>query len=222
MMTQKTTLRERLTDIRAPRPEGTIGRKLAVTAGIGVAGALLGVFQKWLDSMAVGELPRLFQMIDLTNLFGRIAIWILLATVIAVFAPTPRRASLNTFVFFAGMLAGYYVYCQFVLGFLPVSYMMIWVVLAFVSLPLAYICWYARGEGRVSTVISGGILGVLLAQTFWLVQGPSGFCLTHAAELVILVVGAIVLHRDIKQTLIALGISVPAAVLCQLFLPYWA
>ena len=64
-------------------------------------------------------------------------------------------------------------------------------------------------------------MGVLLAQTFWLVQGISGFCMMHVTELVIWAIAVIVLHQNSKQTLIAIGISVPVAVLCQIFIPYW-
>lgn len=38
------------------------------------------------------------------------------------------------------MLAGYYLYCNYVLGFLPKAYMMMWVVIAFASFFMAYIC----------------------------------------------------------------------------------
>ena len=61
-----------------------------------------------------------------------------------------------------------------------------------------------------------------IAQTFWLVQGISGFCMMHVTELVIWAIAVIVLHQNSKQTLIAIGISVPVAVLCQIFIPYWA
>ena len=112
--------------IREPDPTGTTTGRILVSTGISIFGFLIGIFQKWLDSMAVNELPALFQKLDLTNYFGRLAVWSLLASAIAVCAKSPRRASLNCFLFFACMLAGYYLYCQLVLGFLPVSYMMVW------------------------------------------------------------------------------------------------
>lgn len=106
--------------------------KVLVSICMVIAGLALGVFQKWLDTVAINELPGFLQTVDPVNMFGRLAIWILLVTVIAVFSRTPFRASVNTFLFLISMVAGYYIYCKAVLDFLPVRYMMIWVIMSFI------------------------------------------------------------------------------------------
>lgn len=84
--------------------------------------------------------PEILQQLDLTNYFGRLAIWILLATAISIHAGSPLRAGVNTLAFFIRMLTGYYLYCRFVSGFLPKAYLTIWVRISFLSFFPAYVC----------------------------------------------------------------------------------
>lgn len=141
-----------------------------------------------------------------------------MATVISVYSSTPVHASINTFLFFISMLLGYYLYCNYVLGFLSVNYMMIWVAISFIAIFLAYMCWYAKGEGVVSIVISSTILGVLFAQTVSLLQG---FYVYHSMELITLAIGAFVLYRKPKEFILVIALSVVVAVVYQLFIPHW-
>lgn len=157
--------------VRTPKKDMSLKIQIMVTIGIIVFGFALGVFQKWMDGSANNLLPLLLQQLDIRNYFGRLAIWILLATVISVYSKSPLRASINTFSFFISMLMGYYLYCNYVLGFLPKTYMMIWVVIAFATFFIAYICCYAKGKGIIAIIISGTIIGVLFAQAFNLTQG---------------------------------------------------
>ena len=129
--------------IRKPSKNVSFKRQIVITLGIILLGFLLGIFQKWIDGTGSSTLPVILQHLAIGNYFGRLAIWILLATIISVYSESPIRASINTFFFFISMLAGYYLYCNYILGFLPRTYMMMWIVIAFASLFLAYICWYA-------------------------------------------------------------------------------
>ena len=126
--------------IRTPK-KGTPAKQILVTVGFILLGFAIGVFQKWIDGTASNQLPMILQQLDIRNYFGRLAIWILAATVISVYSKSPLRASINTFSFLTSMVMGYYLYCNYVLGFLPKTYMMIWIVVAFVSFFMAYICW---------------------------------------------------------------------------------
>ena len=78
-------LRDLLDRVREPRTDYSRGAAAAVSAVLFIVGALLGVLQKRLDGTAVNELPLILQRIDIVNFFGRLAIWILLGTAIAVF-----------------------------------------------------------------------------------------------------------------------------------------
>ena len=207
-----------LTKIRKPDKSTPRHIQIAISLVCAIAGITVGVLQKWLDSGAVNELPEIIQRLDVGNYFGRFAIWILLGTVISVYARTPIRAAVNTFLFFICMVAGYYLYCNYVLGFLPKTYMLIWVIFSFISPALACICWYAKGDGIIAVQISACILGVLFSQAFLITQG---FYVTHLTEVITWLIGIIILIRKPKETVMELGLSLPIAIVYQLFVPYW-
>lgn len=77
--------------VRTPKKDMSLKIQIMVTIGIIVFGFALGVFQKWMDGSANNLLPLLLQQLDIRNYFGRLAIWILLATVISVYSKSPLR-----------------------------------------------------------------------------------------------------------------------------------
>lgn len=211
-------MKKYLEKIRKPNKKLSMKNKILITLGIMIFGFALGVFQKWVDGGALDILPLFLQKIDIGNYFGRLAIWVLLGTVISVFSESALRAGINTLSFFLSMLAGYYIYCNFVLGFLPVSYMIMRIWIALISFFLAAICWYAKGDGIVSIMISAVIIGVLFSQAFLIIQG---FYVTHFLEVVTWILGLIVLYRKPKEFVFEFGLSIFVAILYQMFIPYY-
>jgi len=211
-------MKSHLKKIRVSDRSVSMSTQILVSIGIIIGGFMLGLLQKWIDGSSNDILPVILQQLDLRNYFGRLAIWILLATIISVYAKTPFRASINTFLFFISMLAGYYLYCNYVLGFLPRTYMMIWVLISFASFFMAYICWYAKGEGIISIIISSVIIGVLFSQAFLITQG---FYVTHLMEVVTWGIGIIILYRKPKQLAIELALSIVVAFVYQSVIPYF-
>lgn len=211
-------MKEFLDRIRKPKMILPLWAKVAVSAGFFTIGVLIGALQKRLDSIPVNELPAFCACLDIGNFFGRLGIWVLIGTVISVYSHTPLRAALNVFLFFMGMLAGYYAYCKFALGFFPASYAAVWMAIALVSPFLAFICWYAKGSGAAAVIISGIILGVLFSQAILLLQGIR---ITHLTEVFVLAAGLIVLLRRPKELLPMLGVMLGTALLYQLIIPYW-
>lgn len=204
--------------IRTPEKGVSFKVQSMVTIGVILFGFVLGVLQKWIDGSPSNIFPLLIQQLDIGNYFGRLAIWILLATGISVYSRSPLRASINTFLFFISMLAGYYLYCNYVLGFLPKAYMMIWIAISFASILMAYLCWYAKGEGMIAIILSSAIIGVLFAQAFSLVQG---FYMYDLMEVITWLIGVIILYRKPKEFVIELGLSVVIAYMYQLVIPHW-
>lgn len=211
-------MKQKLDAIRKADKRLPLGLKIAISIALLLLGVGLGVLQKYLDSTAVNELPAFLQTLDITNFFGRFAIWIFLGVVISIYCESPFRACLNCFLFFAGMVAAYYIYCKFVLGFLPTGYMLIWLGAGVGSVIPAFLCWYAKGEGIVALIISGIILGVLFSQAFLFIHG---FGVTHLPEVVVFVLALFVLRRKPKEFLIEIGIALLVAVVYQLFVPVW-
>lgn len=209
-----------LEKIRTPEKDVSLKMKIKTTFGIILFGFTLGVFQKWIDGTASNLLPSLLQQLDIRNYFGRLAVWVLSATIISVYSKSPLRASINTFSFFISMLMGYYLYCNYVLGFLPKTYMMIWVVIAFASFFMAYICWYAKGNGIIAIIISATIIGVLLAQAFNL-NLTQGFYMYELMEVITWIIGVIILYRKPKEFALELVLSFVVAFVYQLVMPHF-
>jgi hypothetical protein len=207
-----------LEKVRVSDKSVALWTQVFVTIGIIISGFALGILQKWIDGSSNDILPALLQQLDIRNYFGRLPIWILLATIISVYSKTPLRASINTFLFFISMLVGYYLYCNYALGFLPKTYMMIWVVISFASFFMAYICWYAKGNGIIAIVISSVIIGVLFSQAFIITQG---FYVTYLLEVITWGIGVIILHRKPKEYALQIGLSLVVAFVYQLVFPYW-
>ena len=208
-----------LEKIRMPQ-KGDMSKQILATAGFVLFGFALGVFQKWIDGTASNYLPMIFQQLDISNYFGRLAIWILLGTIISVYSKSPLRASINTFSFYISMLSGYYLFSNFVLGFLPRTYMMIWTVMSFGSFFMAYICWYAKGKGPIAIFISSIIIGILVSQAFSL--SPSqGFYRYSLMEVITWILGIIILYRKPKEFALVLGLSIVIAFLFQSVMPYF-
>ena len=206
--------------IRKSNKKLSFKRQIVITLGVILLGFLLGILQKWIDGTGVSNLPAILQQLDIGNYFGRLAIWILLGTIVSVHSESPLRAAINTFMFFISMLAGYYLYCNYVLGFLPKAYMMMWIVISFASFFMAYICWYAIGEGFIAIFISSVIIGVLLAQAFNL-NITQGFYMYHSLEVVTWLAGVVLLRRKPKEYAVEIGLSVVIAFIYQLVMPHW-
>ena len=100
------------------------------------------------------------------------------------------------------------------------SYMMMWIVIAFASFFIAYICWYAKGEGIIAIFISSMIMGVLLAQAFNL-NFTQGFYMYHFLEVITWLIGVILLRKKPKEYVIEIGLSVVIAFIYQLVMPHW-
>lgn len=102
----------------------------------------------------------------------------------------------------------------------PRTYMMIWIVIAFASFFMAYICWYAKGEGSVAIIISSVIIGVLLAQAFSLRIFTQGFYVYHGWEVFTWLAIVVLLRRKSKEYAIEIGLSIVVAIGFQIAFPF--
>ena len=125
----------------------------------------------------------------------------------------------NVFVFFVGMVASYYLYSNYIAGFFPRSYALIWFGFTDVSSLLAFVCWYARGKSKLAFILSAMILAVLLNMCF--VYGFGYFSARSVLEVIVFIIGFIVLRRDtLKSSAIMGTISIVFAFLLNIVIPF--
>lgn len=168
-------------------------------------GIILGVFSKWLDNMGINDAiwwQHILGMLDLGNVFSEFAIWLLLAIAISVYSRTSLRACLNVFLFFAGMCISYHLYTIVFGGFNPQRYMMIWYGFTLLSPVLAFICWYGKGETKVSLILDILILAVMMSECFAI--GIWYFDITHSVNVMIFASSVVILYNEPRQTVISL------------------
>ena len=197
-------------------------KDLLISIGILASGCILGLFSKYLDHFQADLPPflaRLDRAADLHNYLGAFAPWLFLAFFIAVYARSPLRAALNVFLFFAGMVVCYYLFSKYVAGFFPGSYAMIWAGLTVISPLPAVLCWYARGRGPVSLVLSAGILGAFLDMSFD--YGMFYLSLRSLISLAVLIPVILILRKpSYKENLIMAGLAILLAILIRSVFPF--
>ena len=144
---------------------------------------------------------------------------ILIALCISIYSNSAIRASINVFVFFVGMVASYYLYSNYIAGFFPRSYAMIWFGFTAVSPLLAFVCWYAKGKSKLAFILSALILAVLFNMCF--VYGCWYFNAKSVLEVIVFIIGLIVLRRDTLRSSALMGtISIVLAVLLDMVIPF--
>lgn len=215
-------MKEFLNDIRGTEQPISVSRKIINTIAILFLGIALGTFSKCLD-FRQGELPSVLMAIDgaleVHNVLGRFAIWVLIALCISVYSNSAIRASVNVFVFFVGMVASYYLYSNYIAGFSPKSYAMIWFGFTAVSPFLAFVCWYAKGKSKPALILSILILAVLFNMTF--VYGRWYFEARSILESAVFLIGLIVLRRyTLRHSVLMVTISIALAFLLDMVIPF--
>ena len=211
-----------LNDIRNVENSISNNSKIINTIVVLFLGIALGTFSKYLD-FRQAELPCVLMAIDeafdIHNFLGRFAIWVLIALCISIYSNSAIRASVNVFAFFVGMVASYYLYSNYIVGFFPRSYAMIWFGFTAVSPLLAFVCWYARGKSKLAFILSALILAVLFNMCF--VYGFGYFSARSVLEVIVFIIGFIVLKRNSLRSSALMGtISIVLAFLLNIIIPF--
>ena len=209
-----------LNTVRTPQNNLPVKKQIFITVGIFLLGIGLGVFSKYLDYQQAylpSFLMKIDNAIDLHNFLGRFSPWIFIAVCISVYSHSPIRAAVNVFSFFVGMVSSYFLYSNFIAGFFPKSYAIIWIAYTVLSPFLAYLSWYAKGNGWIASIISGCIIGTLINTAFS--YGFLYFSVRYWPEVIVLLLMIAILHRKSKEMFAVLGIGLVFAVITNFLLP---
>ena len=189
--------------IRIQNKEKNLKKEITNTIFVCLLGIILGVFSKWLDNLAIDDsiwYLRLIGSLNLNTIFSEFGIWLFIGLTIAIYSKTPIRSGINVFVFFLGMTISYHLYTIIFSGFNPFSYMLIWYGITIVSPIIGYICWYAKGDNKISLIISSLILLVMFNVSFGI--GLWYFDIKSIIDIIIFIATIIVLYIKPKNSII--------------------
>lgn len=174
-------------------------------------GIILGITSKYLDTVAVDGSWITNVLHYLGDLFTRLGIWVWMATLIAAYSRTLRRAAFNTFVFFLGMLMSYYIYSAYLFGFFPTSYFIRWGGIALLSPLLAVIVWKAKDNERLAMILPALPMGLMLSLSLSI--GLFYVDLAHFEEFIMYVFLCVVFYKNPKQMIVSIGLSIIMAII---------
>jgi len=208
-----------LEKVRTSNTNLTTFNKIINSTMIFIFGIALGVFSKWLDNLALNDSiwwQHILGMLNLGNVFSLLGVWILIAVCISVYSSSPLRASVNVFVFFLGMCVSYHIYTIVFSGFNPMNYMLIWYGITLISPFMAFVCWYAKGNGIIAFIIKVCIITVMILCSFSI--GMWYFDFISVIDTIFFITILVVLYDTPKNLLYSLICSVLLAYLIRFFI----
>ncbi|WP_458123224.1 hypothetical protein [Paenibacillus sp. Z3-2] len=140
--------------------KSTTKQKVLSIVNVIVIGGILGLAAKLVDTQGINPI--------FDDIGGRLGIWIFVATLLSVFSYSPKLAAVKICFFFSSLLIVYYLYTVFLLHFFPIKEIVFWGICAVVSPVCAYVMWYARGNGFVSSIILSLPITILMSEGYQL------------------------------------------------------
>lgn len=96
---------------------------------------------------------------------------------------------------------------------------MIWFGITAISPLLAFVCWYAKGNGKISLVLSAIIIAVLFNTTF--VYGWIYFDIYSFLEAIVFICGLVILRRNtVKNTILMTALGIMIAIILDKIIPF--
>ena len=208
-----------LEKVRTPNYNLTTFNKIRNSMMIFLFGIALGVFSKWLDNMSLNDSiwwQHILGIIDLGNVLSSLGVWILIAVCISIYSNSPLRASINVFIFFLGMCVSYHIYTIAFAGFNPMNYMLIWYGITLISPFMAFVCWYAKGNGIIAFIIKVSIITVMILCSFAI--GMWYFDFISVINTILFITTLVVLYDTPKELMYSLICSIVMAYLIRFFI----
>ena len=208
-----------LEKVRTPNYNLTTFNKIRNSMMIFLFGIALGVFSKWLDNMSLNDSiwwQHILGIIDLGNVLSSLGVWILIALCISIYSNSPLRASINVFIFFLGMCVSYHIYTIAFVGFNPRNYMLIWYGITLISPFMAFVCWYAKGNGIIAFIIKVSIITVMILCSFAI--GMWYFDFISVINTILFITTLVVLYDTPKELMYSLICSIVMAYLIRFFI----
>lgn len=123
---------------------------------------------------------------NLGEIFSKISVWVLICAVISVYSASPKRASLNVFLYCVGMLLTYYLSAELLNRYYSMTFVYGWAVFSALTPVFAFFTWYAKGKGIFSKLIAAVIFFMLSATVLMFSLNLSDIIFTAVTFVVLL------------------------------------
>ena len=201
-------IQRKLREIREVNTEVTRYSKIFNSVIMFLIGSVMGYITRWLYT---NEQDASNIQTAILTILSSIVIWVVIALAISFFAASPQRAALNVLLFFGGMCVSHYIFCILHKMDNPIDYMKMWFILTLAATIIAPIFWFGKGVGSRSVVIDVVIITVMTLLCFsvghWYIRPAS------IINTILFVVSVVMLHRNIKWSLISLILGIGLAIL---------
>lgn len=184
-----------------------------------ILGAGLGVLAKYLDTIPMID-HSFWHLLGnyLGDLFTRLGIWVLIATIIAIKSKNLLQAALNTLLFFAGMLTTYYIYSAYLFGFFPSSDLIFWGRFAILSPLFGMLVYLAKHERKLRSTLPALPIGLMIYLS--LSFGYLYLSVTYISEFIMLLFMVKIFYHKPKQVGIVLSLAMVVALLLKQYSPF--
>lgn len=200
-----------LNSVRSPIKTNSFIVKFFFSSMAFLGGMAVEILSKFLEKTPVITFPFNLGSFNFGNFLGSFTVIALIGIIVSAYSRSYLRATLNTFLLYAGMLAGHYLYSIIFADIIPdIDYLTLWVVFTLIYPLLGVMCWYAKGKGIAAILLSAIIITFMFMQAF----NVGLFYITFKSsilDLIVWIASIVILFRDFKQTLISVGISIPIA-----------
>ncbi len=186
-----------------------------------IFGVFLGTLSKYLDTVAVDGSWQAHVLHYFSNIFTRLGVWVLIATIIASYSKTMIRAAINAFAFFAGMLISYYLYSAYLFGFFPTEYFILWGSVALFSPIAGIMVWKAKHSARLAYMLPALPMGLLLSLALGFGSFYSFYMnINYIEELIMYVVLCAIFYKEPKQMAVSVVLSFVVALFIEEISPF--
>lgn len=136
--------------------------KLLVFALIILLGILLGYGSEWLEYSTYAITNDILR--GLQRVLNNFSVWIFIATLIAYFSWGPVSSGLYTFGFLVAMCIAYFIPKHMHYGYSVDLQLLMWIVIAFVSIAAAIMIWFSRADGWFGIVVKAFPIAAILSE----------------------------------------------------------
>ena len=119
----------------------------------------LGLFMGWASRDLIGD-----SIVGV--IIGNIGVWVFVSALLAAYTPEAFQAALHDFVYFVGVIAGYYGNIVLTGGSVTVKTLLYWLVFALIGAVVGFIVWNSRAREWLGGICAAVPISLLAAEAW--------------------------------------------------------